>query len=43
MFDIDKKLPSELKQFKLPKYRKEFITKLITLRVENLLNIKTEQ
>jgi hypothetical protein len=40
IFDIDKKLPNEFAQFKLPLERKEFMVKLITLRVQNLFENK---
>lgn len=38
--DVDKKLPLELNQFKLPPQRKKLMVKLISLRIENLLEIK---
>ena len=36
--NIDLKLPSELEENKLPQRRKEFVIKLITLRVQTLLS-----
>lgn len=39
IFDIDKKLPHEFAQFKLPLDRKELMIKLISLRVQNLLDL----
>ncbi len=38
--DIDSELPEELNHYKLPGNRKELIIKLITLRVQNLIEIK---
>jgi hypothetical protein len=40
ILSIDEKLPLEFAQFKLPLDRKEFMVKLISLRVQNLLDIK---
>lgn len=40
IFKIDEKLPKEFMQFKLPQERKEFMVKLVTLRVQNLLKLK---
>ncbi len=39
VFDIDNQLPVHLKVYKLPDERKEFITKLITLRLGKLFEI----
>lgn len=40
ILNIDEKLPHEFGQYKLPSDRKEFMVKLISLRVQNLLGIK---
>lgn len=40
VFNIDERLPVEFAQFGLPLLRKEFMVKIISLRVENLLDIK---
>lgn len=40
ILNIDEKLPNEFSHFKLPTDRKEFMVKLITLRIQNLLNLK---
>lgn len=40
ILNIDEKLPQEFAQFKLPLDRKEFMIKLISLRVQNLVGIK---
>lgn len=37
--NIDEKLPKELDVYKVPKERKEFVIKLITLRIEKLMSI----
>jgi hypothetical protein len=37
--NIDKKLPANLSEHKLPLERKEFINKLLTLRIEKLIEI----
>ncbi|GAO30456.1 hypothetical protein [Geofilum rubicundum] len=39
IFNIDQKLPSELSQYELPRDRKEFISNLISLRINSILNI----
>jgi len=39
VFNIDQNLPSNLESFKLPNERKEFILKLVTLRIQKLINL----
>lgn len=39
VFNIDQNLPSNLESFKLPNERKELILKLVTLRIQKLINL----
>jgi len=39
VFDIDKNLPFNLESFKLPNERKELMLKLVTLRIQKLINL----
>ena len=40
IFNIDKNLPEDLNEYKLPDNRKELMVKLITLRVKKLVELQ---